>query len=404
LLSLHCFGQKPITINEAELQLQKNNLQLLAQQYSISASQAAVIQAKIWEQPYLSGEFNTINPQDNSVFDIGNTGQKGLAIQQLIYLGGKKKNEISFAKSNVAIAELEFEQLLRNLKYQLNQNFYSVYFDRQKINSLDAQIAIIDTLVINYSVQSQKGNIPLREVVRLQSLVLNLTNERNNLLKDIIEAQQNLSLLTGIQETVLPQVNETELLEKYQNKLISKDTILSMSLESNIEYLSSIKIAESQEQYLKWQKSLAVPDITTGLSYDQRGGAFQNQVNLTFGIPLPLWNKNKGNIKIAEAQLKQSKLNKDYKNLELRTKVETFWQIWQQQINQINTIDKSTTNNLETVKSGMLNNFQKRNITMLEFTDFMESYNQSSIQINELKKSLILSGINLNFITNKEIF
>lgn len=404
LLWLHCFGQKPITINEAELQLQKNNLQLLAQQYSISASQAAVIQAKIWEQPYLSGEFNTINPQDNSVFDIGNTGQKGLAIQQLIYLGGKKKNEISFAKSNVAIAELEFEQLLRNLKYQLNQNFYSVYFDRQKINSLDAQIAIIDTLVINYSVQSQKGNIPLREVVRLQSLVLNLTNERNNLLKDIIEAQQNLSLLTGIQETVLPQVNETELLEKYQNKLISKDTILSMSLESNIEYLSSIKIAESQEQYLKWQKSLAVPDITTGLSYDQRGGAFQNQVNLTFGIPLPLWNKNKGNIKIAEAQLKQSKLNKDYKNLELRTKVETFWQIWQQQINQINTIDKSTTNNLETVKSGMLNNFQKRNITMLEFTDFMESYNQSSIQINELKKSLILSGINLNFITNKEIF
>lgn len=404
MLSLHCFGQKPISINEAELQLQKNNLQLLAQQYSISASQAAVIQAKIWEQPYLSGEFNTINPQDNSVFDIGNAGQKGLAIQQLIYLGGKKKNEISFAKSNVAIAELEFEQLLRNLKYQLSQNFYSVYFDRQKINSLDAQIAIIDTLVINYSVQSQKGNIPLREVVRLQSLVLNLKNERNNLLKDIIEAQQNLSLLTGIQETVVPQVNETELLEKYQNKLISKDTILSMSLESNIEYLSSIKIAESQEQYLKWQKSLAVPDITTGLSYDQRGGAFQNQVNLTFGIPLPLWNKNKGNIKIAEAQLQQSKLNKDYKNLELRTKVETFWQIWQQQINQINTIDKSTTNNLETVKSGMLNNFQKRNITMLEFTDFMESYNQSSIQINELKKSLILSGLNLNFITNKEIF
>jgi len=41
---------------------------------------------------------------------------------------------------------------------------------------------------------------------------------------------------------------------------------------------------------------------------------------------------------------------------------------------------------------------------MLEFTDFMESYNQSFIQINELKKSLILSGLNLNFITNKEIF
>ncbi len=404
LFSLNCFSQKLLTLKEAEEQLQKNNLQLIAEQYNISASQAAVIQAEIWEQPYLSAEFNAINPQDNRFLDVGGRGQKGLAIQQLIYLGGKKKNEINFAKSNVAIAELEFEQLLRNLKYQLNQIFYSVYFDQQKVKSLDAQISILDTLVNNYSIQANKGNIPLREVVRLQSLVLNLKNEKNNQLKDIIESQQNLSLLTGISETIAPIVNEPDLIQSFQAKLISKETILTTALESNIDFLASIKQTESQEQYLKWQKSLATPDITTGLSYDQRGGAFQNQVNFTVGIPLPLWNRNKGNIKIAEAQLQQSNLNKDYKKLELQTKVETYWQLWQQQVNQYQNIDKSTTSNLEEVYRGMLLNFQKRNITMLEFTDFMESYNQSLIQINDIKKTLILSGINLNFITNKEIF
>lgn len=404
IFSVHCFGQKPLTISEAEVQLQKNNLLLLAQQYNITASQATVIQAKIWEQPYLSAEFNAINPQGKRVFDIGGKGQKGLAIQQLIYLGEKKKNEINFAKSNVAIAELEFEQLLRNLKFQLNQTFYNVYFDKLKVNSLDAQIAILDTLVKNYNTQANKGNIPLREVVRLQSLVLNLKNDKNNLLKDIIEAQQSLSLLTGMAETVKPMVNETELLQKIQTKLISKDTLLSSALESNIDYLTSIKLAESQAQYLKWQKSLVVPDITTGLSYDQRGGAFQNQVNLTLSIPLPLWNRNKGNIKIADAQLQQSNLNKEYKKIEVQNKVETLWRLWQQQVNQYQNIDKSTSSNLEEVYTGMLLNFQKRNLTMLEFTDFMESYNQSSIQITEIKKALILSGISLNFITNKEIF
>jgi cobalt-zinc-cadmium efflux system outer membrane protein len=404
LFSLNCFSQKQLTIKEAEEQLQKNNLLLLAEQYNITASQAAVIQAKIWEQPYLMAEINTINPEYNKVFDVGGQGQKVLAIQQLIYLGGKKKNEINFAKSNVALAELEFEQLMRNLKFQLNQTFYSVYFDKQKVNFLDVEISVLDTLVKNYSTQANKGNIPLREVVRLQSLVLNLKNEKNNIVKNIIEEQQNLSLLTGIAETIEPLVNEPELIENFQSKLISKDNILSAALENNVEYLIAIKLSESQEAYLKWQKSLAVPDIITGLAYDQRGGAFQNQVNITLGIPLPLWNKNKGNIKMAEAQLQQTNFNKDFKKLELQTKVETYWQLWQQQVKQYQNIDKSTISNLEEVYNGTLSNFQKRNITMLEFTDFMESYTQSSIQINEIKKSLILSGLNLNFITNKEIF
>jgi cobalt-zinc-cadmium efflux system outer membrane protein len=404
LFSVNGFSQKQLTLTEAEEQLQKNNLQLLAEQYNITASQAAVIQAKIWEQPYLTVDINAVNPQANKVFDVGGQGQKGLAIQQLIYLGGKKKNEINFAQSNVAIAQLEFEQLLRNLKYQLQQTFYSLYFDYQKLRSIDVQIGNIDTLVANYSIQAQKGNVPLREVVRLQSLVLNLKNEKNNLQIGIIEAQQNLSLLTGIFETILPSVNEAELLVKYQTILVSKDYIINTALESNIEFLTALKITESQEAYLKWQKSLAVPDLTAGLSYDQRGGAFQNQVNLTLGVPLPLWNKNKGNIKIAEAQLNQLITAKEYKKMELKTKVETYWQQWQQQLNQYNNIDKSTISNLEFVYSGMISNFQKRNITLLEFTDFMESYNESFIQLNEMKKSLIQSGLNLNYITNKENF
>ncbi|MCX8472377.1 MAG: TolC family protein [Sediminibacterium sp.] len=404
LFSYNCFSQKKITLKEAEQLLQKNNLQLVAEKYNISASQAAVIQAKIWNQPDLTLDINAFNPGRNQFFDIGDKGEKFVSIEQLIYLGGKKKHEINFAKSNLAIAQLEFEQLLRNLKYQLHQTFYSVYFDNQKIQSLNTQISIIDTLVNNYNAEANLENVPLREVVRLQSLVLNLKNEKNYLQNNIIEATQNLSLLTGIYENLEPVVNEAEILLKYQTALFSKDLILATALESNIEYLTTIKFSESQESYLKWQKSLAVPDITTGISYDQLAGAFLNQINVNMTISLPFWNKNKGNIKLAEAQLSQSNIKKDYKKMELKTKVEIYWQQYQQQLNQLNNIDKSTIINLELVYQGMIFNFKKRNITMLEFTDFMDSYNQSLIQINDIKKSLVLSVLNLNYITNKEIF
>lgn len=401
---LSCFTQIRLSLKEAESQLQKNNLLLLAEEYNVSVSQAAVIQAKIWDLPYFSGEFNLVNPQEKKAFDIGGQGQKGLAVQQLIYMGGKKKNEIAFARSNVLIAELEFEQLLRNLKHQLSQNFYNVYFDNLKVNYLDEQITTLDTLVNNYSIQGIKGNIPVREVVRLQALALNLKMEKNNLIKEIFQARQNLSLLTGMTDNIEPLVNEDELFKKFQNSLISKDDILNTALVKDIDYLTSIKIMESQELYLKWQKSLSVPDITAGLSYDQRGGAFQNQVNFTLGIPLPIWNRNKGNVKIAEAQWHQFGIKRDFKRLEIQMQVESYWQIWQQQLTQFQNIDSSSTLNLAEVYKGMLLNFQKRNITLFEFTDFMESYNQAFIQINEIKKALIFAGLNINYITNKEIF
>ena len=56
------------------------------------------------------------------------------------------------------------------------------------------------------------------------------------------------------------------------------------------------------------------------------------------------------------------------------------------------------------VYTGILENFQKRNVSLLDFTDFMESYNQAAVQINELKKKVVLSGEELNSTINKDLF
>ncbi len=403
-LSYHfLFAQNYFSIDSCESQFKKNNLLLLAQQYNIDASRAAVIQAKIWEQPYFAAEFNALNPQDKKILDVGANGQKGVAVQQLIYMGGKKKREVDFAKSNVAIAALEFEELLRNLKFQLAQNFYNIYFDQQKVKNIDGQIVVLEKLLAAYEIQSDKGNLPLKEVVRLQTLVLGLKNERTTLQKEITRQQQELQLITGSKEIIHPIADEPSIISKFNKPKYLKDSLLVIAAAKNPDYLIALKISESQELFLRWQQSLAKPDITTGLSYDQRGGAFNNQVNLTIGMPLRLWNRNKGNIKMAEAQVGQSNINKEYKLLELQSLVESAWIIWQQQQQQLNSINQSVAQNLETVYQGILANFQKRNITSLEFTDFMESYNQSTIQLNEMKKQLVMAGLQLNYITNTAV-
>ena len=92
---LQSFAQQALSLEDCEKLFVKNNLLLIAEQYNIAAAKAAIIQAKIWQQPYLSGEFNMVNPDAKRAFDVGKNGEMAFAIQQLNYIGGKKKNEVA---------------------------------------------------------------------------------------------------------------------------------------------------------------------------------------------------------------------------------------------------------------------------------------------------------------------
>ncbi|MDP1971989.1 MAG: TolC family protein [Sediminibacterium sp.] len=403
LFSIKGTSQISLELNDCERLFQKNNLQLLSEQYNIKASKAAVIQAKIWEQPYLSGELNLYNPNRKQLFDIGNKGQKVLALQQLIYLGGKKKAEIEFAQSNLALAEIQYEELLRNLSYQLKTSFYEVYFGQLKIRQLEKQITLLDELIKAYTVQANKGNVSLKEVVRLESLALSLRNEINNIQKNLFTYQENLQILTNTNENIIAITNEEKLNEQLLvPSIFTLSQLQDKALEKNPNYLKAVKQKEQNEINVKWQKVLAKPDLTIGASYDQNGGAFNNQANLTFGINLPFKNKNRGNIKIAESLASQSLVNIDLIKTSLSAQLTVAHNnLIYQQIQLTKSIQ--STRNFENVYVGIIENFQKRNISLIEFTDFIESYNQSILYIDEIKKQIILSKETINYISNEKI-
>lgn len=397
-------AQKTVTLQDCESQFLKKNLFLLASQYNIDASKALTIQARIWDNPTISAELNAYNPERDKYFDIGKDGQKVFAIEQLIYLGGKKRNEVKLAQANEKLAELQFNDLLRSLKLQLRKSFFTVYYNTKNLQNTDKQIGHIENLINSYSAQAQKGNIPLKDVVRLQSLYLNFKNERMEVVSANIEEQANLKLLLNETENVIPVVSKDDS-DKYL-KTIEFDLkgFEDQAIANRPDYLAKQKEIDANELNVRWQKSLSVPDITLGANYDQRSGAFNREANVSVGIPLPLWNKNKGNIKYAQTILEQSKIEKQNFELQLQTEITAAWTKWDESRQNYIVIKPTVNSDFEAVYNGMLTNFQKRNVSLLEFTDFMESYNQAIIQLNELKKKVVIAGEELNSTINKDLF
>ncbi len=404
-ISTSSFSQEKYDIVKCEAQFLEKNLLLLASNFNIEASRALTIQAKLWENPVFNADFNAFNPNNRKSFDVGSKGEKALQIQQVIYLGGKRNNQIQFYKANEQMAELEFQDLLRNLKFQLRKSFYLVYFNNKKIEKTNIQISNIDSLVKAYEVQTQKGNLPLKEMVRLESLLLKFKNERIEFVNNNIEEQAILQLMLNENQLIIPIVEEEKLVKKYLNKEISRNTVLdSLSMQTRPDFLLAIKNIEAKEWNLKLAQSMAIPNLNLGASYDQRGGAFNNQLNLTIGIPIPILNRNQGNIKFAKTILDQSKLDQEVVAIKLKIEISAAVNKWNEAKKNYLDFPTSKIKDFDIVYNGVLTNFKKRNISVLEFTDFMESYNEMSIQFDEFEKNLIVSGEELNITINSSIF
>lgn len=392
-----------MSLLECENAFQQNNLQLLAEQYSINMADADILQAKIWELPQMSGYINAYNPQDKRVLDAGRA--KGFEVTQLIYMGGKKKNEIAFAKSNKELAQLQFSQLLVELRTQLHTNYYNLYYEKLKLENTNKQLGYMNDLLKAYKVQSAKGNVSLKDEVRLQSIVIQLNNDKVNINKNLLEFEQNLKVLTGITENIEPEISEEEAkLVLTAQPFGDNDELKRKALENNADYLFILKLIDNSKLYAQWQKSLNVPDLNVGAEYDQASGTFNNEINLKVGIPIPLWKSNKGNVEKANYAIKQNQKNAEFQKLNLETKVQSAFQIWKTQYDQLAEIKATDLSNLDLVYDGMLKNFRNGNISLIEFTDFMESYRQTALQIYDMKNDLMESAIQLNQLVQTKIF
>lgn len=396
-------AQQQMSLKDCEEAFQKNNLLLLAEQYNINIADADVIQSRIWDLPELSGQLNAYNPEGRKVFDIGQA--KGAQITQLIYLGGKKKGEIAFAKSNKELAVLQFSQLLVDLKSKLHSAFFSLHYEKLKLSNVNRQLLYLNELLAAYKVQSARGNISLKDEVRLQSVVIQLNNDQQEINNNILEIDQLLKMLTGITEDIETEISDEEINEVLSSQPFSEtEELIQAALDNNAEYQYHLKLIDNSKLYHQWQKTLNVPDLNLGLGWDQNGGTFKNELNLVIGIPLPLWKKNQGNVEKAHYLIKQNETTAAYQKLHLETKVQAAYQSWRNHYQLHSTIQAKDISNLETVFNGMLKNFKNGNISLIEFTDFMESYRQSILQIYDMRNRLIQSAAELNQLVQTKIF
>src|SRR5262249_46228782 len=142
----------------------------------------------------------------------------------------------------------------------------------------------------------------------LQALEFSLQNERIDLVKDASEKQSELILLTGdtLARAISPVIDEGAI-KAINAEGINFPQLLDSALLNRYDLLAANELVNENELNLKLQKAQRIPDLTLGANYDRAGSYVTNYNSLSLSFPIPLLNRNQGNIRMAQFQLDQGK-------------------------------------------------------------------------------------------------
>ncbi|MCF0064972.1 TolC family protein [Dyadobacter chenwenxiniae] len=399
---LHAQDTLRLSIKQADSLFLQNNLEILAEKYQIDIAKSVEIQDKLWNNPTFGVEISAYNPS-RGFLDVGNNGQKAFTIQQLITRAGKRNKQVALDVESTRKSEYQFFDLIRTLKFELRQIFFESYYLEQTIALYDTQIASLNTTVNAFDKEYDRKNISLKEVVRLKALLFQLTNDRADILFELHDNQRDLRTLLNADRPVKSIVDSADV-RRYQLNQYTADALKAKAMESR----SDLKVSQSEvkqaELNYTLQKALAVPDIQLGAVYDQASNYVNNYVGVSATIDLPVFNRNQGNIKAAKSNISYFKTAETAKVNSVNNEVDAALQKVTVAEKAYQGVEGQFSDQFQLLSKGMYDNFQKRNITLLEFIDFIETYNESIKEFNRLQADRIKVYEELNFVVGEELF
>lgn len=377
-----------VTIDQLEARFLERNLELLAARFNVSAAAAMVEQARLWPNPNLEIEQGVYDGSSRGPVGFTRSGSTDIQLQQLIQLAGKRNKQVRLARVEREIAEHSLTDLVRTLRYELRSAFFNLYFLQRAVAFDDRTIAEVGRTIAVAEKLYERRTILLSEVVRLRALLLSVQSERLGHLNQIAELQGNLRVL--LRDEGLPQRYYVPTLDRSRLDSLHVDTIALGAIVARArEARPDARIAESnarlEEANLSLQRALRTPDLTLGASYSSTGGPAPRYFALGVGIELPLFDRNQGNIRASAYTLAASRRTAESARAGVERDVLAAYRKAADADMLFHGLDRRFVDDYDRLAAATVTNYERRNINIIEFTDFFDSYRQAMQELNQLE-------------------
>ncbi len=393
---------------ECEAIFLRENLLLIAEKLEVPKAEAIVQQARLWPNPNFTldqinlwatkGQTGGQEAVPPLFGNFGRNQQFGFEVQQLIQTARKRSKLVAIEQVNADNASLGFDELLRNLKVELRKNLTNLQYLQLREEIYLSQVASVNQLLKAYQIQADQGYIPRSEVIRLKALELEISRNISEIARQNNEAQKEIKLWLRLPPATRIRLNDNGFAKNIDS--LRRYTIAEIAEQAKLSRpdLKMAMLGETRaKRMIDYEKARRIPDLTLKGTYDRNGNTMLNFFGFGVVMDLPLFDRNQGNIRHAQIQADQSRMLAEYKSSEIENEVALAYSNLLNALQLASRIDKDYEAVLDEMLQAHTRNFTNRNMSMLEFLDFMDAYLENKQIILETMKSVNDYAEELNY-------
>lgn len=286
-----------LSLDDAIALFLKQNYRLLVEKYGIESAKAREITAGLFPNPELSvGLFSSVTQGCNTALCGGVMPQ----LSQLFLVAGKRGFRIESAALGTAATETAFEDTIRQLRFTVKDAYYRVQAGKEHL-AIDEQIRSRLQGILAGITPEIKPVVSERKRIRVELLKLKADREVIKDVRAIEVANADLRILLG-----LPPETKLELVTPLRYVPVAPDLKkLRQELAQKRPDLRTKQILQAKrKRELKLAQAMQYPDVTVGagvMLQGPRGPDNQQQWALGLSVPLPVFDRNQGELRRSAA-------------------------------------------------------------------------------------------------------
>ena len=308
-----------LALIELEELSRRNNPTLSQAAHQVQAARAKWLQAGLYPNP-------RIGYQANEIGDEGQSGKQGAFVGQEFFTAGKLQRGRDVAHSMIQQAEYAWQAQCQRVLSDVRRAFYDVLVAQRAVE-LTKQLVRIG----QEGERATESLFEAQEVSRVDVLQARVEADSARILAEKarhrhLAAWRNLAVVVGIADMPL-----TPLAGDPQDGLarLSWEDVLQRVL-SNSPALAKARAGVAQaEAILGREYAERIPniDMLAGVAYDN--ATHDTIAEVEVGFPLPLFNRNQGDIRKAQVELSMARSEVRRVELELRQRLASTFEQYQ---------------------------------------------------------------------------
>ncbi len=307
-------GPVRITLDEAIQMATQHNHNLLAMQTTIQQSQAEEITQNLRPNPTLFADWEYLplgspSHQNPSLFSGVSTGdylqnntEGDIGLSYLIEHGRKRHDRLQAQKDITAQTRSLVADNGRGLTFQVATLFYNVQLAESTLELGEKDVKSFQQTVDISEHQYKSGGLSENDylMIKLQLLQFESDVEQSQLAR--VQALSELRQLLGY-ESVSADYDVVSSFE-YQPVKANLDDLQLKALQNRPDLRAAQQGVTAANSQLDLQKAIGHQDVTVQANYSHTGGI--NAASVYWSIPLPIFNRNQGEIARARFVIAQA--------------------------------------------------------------------------------------------------